>query len=121
MLDVLLEAEDGPLPEVHRLVNNGSQDLHVVERLGRHLIGHLLGRVYLWPFQHPCLDCVRLKLDVQIPFLDFFRSSDHPVQLFDASDSFWRLLEEALPDFGHDLLALSDLGWNANQCAQLWW
>ena len=121
MLDVLLEAEDGPLPEVHRLVNNGSQDLHVVERLRRHLVGHLLWRVDLWPFQHPGFDCVRLKLDVQIPLFYFFRLRNHRVQLFDASDSFWRLLEQTLPDLGHHFLALSDLGRNANQSAELGW
>ena len=32
MVDVLLEAEDGPLLEMDRLVYDGAEDLRVVER-----------------------------------------------------------------------------------------
>ena len=30
-------------------------------------------------------------------------------------------MKEALSNFGHDLLVLSDLGWNADKCAEFWW
>ena len=50
-----------------------------------------------------------------------FGVGDHPVELLDASDSLWWLLEQALPDVGHHSLVLPDLGWNTDECAELWW
>ena len=41
------------------------------------------------------------------------------LSLFDASNSFVWLLEEALPDVSHDFLVLSDLGWDADKGAEL--
>jgi hypothetical protein len=72
-------------------------------------------------FKDSGFNSVWLKVDVEIPFLDLFGFSDHPVQLFDASNSLWGFLEETLSNISHDALVFSDLGWNSDKCAKLWW
>jgi hypothetical protein len=46
---------------------------------------------------------------------------DHSVELFDAPDSLWRLLEEALSDVSHDSLVLPDFGGDSDEGAELRW
>jgi len=67
------------------------------------------------------LDGVWLKVDVEVPLLDLFGLRDHSVELLDAPDPLVGLLEETLPDVGHDPLVLSDLCWDADEGAELGW
>jgi hypothetical protein len=64
---------------------------------------------------------IRLEVDVQVPVLHLLRVSNQPVEVLDTGDTFWWLLEQTLTDVSHDTLALSNLGWNANKGAELWW
>lgn len=117
MGDILLKAEDGPLSEVDWLVDNGSEDLGVVE--GAVLTTVVTG-VNLWSFQNSSLDSIWLDVDVEVPFLDFLGVGDHSVELLDGSNSLWWLLEEALSDVGHDSLVLSNFGGDSDKGAELW-
>lgn len=67
------------------------------------------------------LDGVGLEVDVQVPVLHFLRVSDELVEVLDATDAFWRLLEKTLTDVSHDALVLANLGRDTDQCAQLGW
>ena len=53
---------------------------------------------------------IRINAEVQIPFLDFLGFADGFVEGLDASDPFFRLLEQTLSDVSHDSLVLSDFG-----------
>ena len=74
MGNIFLQTEDSPLPEVHWLVYDGSQDLDIVEIFGRDSVGE-----NLWSLQNSCLNGVWLKLDIKVPFLDFLGCSNHAV------------------------------------------
>ena len=67
------------------------------------------------------LDGVWLKVDVEVPFFDLFGVGYDSVELLDAPDPLVWLLEQALPDVGHDSLVLSDLCWEADEGAELGW
>lgn len=127
MRHVLLEAEDGPLLEMNRLVYNSAKNLRVVERARLLLVVRSLRPgvarvnrlINLRSLQDTRLDGVRLKVDVQVPVLHLLRVGDELVQVFDAIDTFWRLLEKTLTDVGHDALTLANLGRDTDQSAQL--
>ena len=125
VLNVLLQAEDGPFLEMDRLMYDGTQNLCIVKRPGQ-LLSALSSLVMaawlvdLWALEHSGLDGVWLKIDVQLPLFDFLRIGNHSVELLDAPDSLRWLLKEGLPDLGHDPLILSDLCWDTDQCAKLW-
>lgn len=132
MGNVLFEAEDGPLPEVNGLVDDGAEDLGVVKWsccwLRRWLpwlrlvvIGGAGWLVDLRSLENLGFDGVWLEVDLKVPLLDFFGFCDHAVERLDASDPLWWLLEEALPDVRHDPLVLSDLCWDADEGAELRW
>ena len=80
MSDVLFEAEDGPLPEVDGLVDDGAEDLGVVEWSGGRWLGGLrrlllvvVGRswlVDLRSLEDSGLDRVWLEVDLEVPLLD---------------------------------------------------
>jgi len=97
-------------------VHDGTKDLGVIERT----ICILPVLINLWSFQNSSLNGVRLDVDVKIPLLDLFGVGNHSVELLDASNSLWRLLEEALSDVGHDSLVLSDFGGDSDEGAELW-
>ena len=63
---------------------------------------------------------VWFKIDIKIPFLHLFGVCNHSVELFDASDSLWWFLEEALSDVSHNALVFSDLGWDSDEGAKFW-
>jgi hypothetical protein len=125
MRDIFLKTEDCPLSEMDRLMNTSSEDLGVVELscsdrstlVGWTLVLALILHQNWRSFQDSGLDSIRLKINIKIPFLNFFRVSNHTIQLFDTSDSFWRLLEEALSNISHHSLILSDLGRDSDECA----
>ena len=119
MLNVLLEAEYCPLPEVHRLMYDCTQDLYVVKSFCRYLVRHFFRRVDLWTFENPSLNGIRLQLNIKVPLFDLFGSSYHPIELLDASNSLWRLLKKTLPNFRHDFFGLSYLGRYSNQSTKL--
>jgi hypothetical protein len=116
---VLFKAEYSPLSKVDRLVDTGSKNLGIVKDTCSQLSLVLLE--YCWSFQDFGFDGIWLKVDVKIPFLNLFRISDHAIKLFDTSDPLWRLLEQALSDVCHHPLILSDLGWDSDKGAELWW
>ena len=62
---------------------------------------------------------VGLKVDVQVPVLHLLRVCDELVEVLDAVNAFWRLLEETLTDVSHDALTLANLGRDTDQSAQL--
>ena len=81
MSDVLFEAEDGPLPEVDGLVDDGAEDLGVVElscsrcsrRLTRLLLVVVTGGLCLVDrrsLEDSGFDGVWLEVDLEIPLLD---------------------------------------------------
>ena len=49
--------------------------------------------------------------------MDLFGVSNHSIELFDASNSLWRLLEEALSNICHNSLVLSDFGGDSDESA----
>lgn len=53
--------------------------------------------------------------------MDLFGVCNHSIELFDASNSLWWLLEEALSDISHDSLVLSDFGGDSDKGAKLRW
>jgi hypothetical protein len=53
--------------------------------------------------------------------LNFLGISNHSVELFDASDSLWWFLKEALSDICHYPLVLSDFGGDSDKGAELRW
>ena len=53
--------------------------------------------------------------------MHFLRVGNHSVELFDTSNSLWRLLEEALSDISHNSLVLSDFGGDSDKGAKLRW
>lgn len=67
------------------------------------------------------LNFIWLKVNVEFPLLNLFGGRDDPIELLNASDPLMRLLEETLSDVGHDTLALSDLCWYTDQCAEFRW
>lgn len=52
--------------------------------------------------------------------MDLFGVCNHSIELFDASNSLWWLLEEALSNISHDSLVLSDFGGDSDEGAELW-
>ena len=83
MSNILFEAEDGPLPEVNGLVDDGAEDLGVVKRsccwlrrwlpwLRLVLIGSAGWLVDLRSLENPGFDGVWLEVDLKVPLLDFF-------------------------------------------------
>jgi hypothetical protein len=114
--NILLKAEDGPLSEVDWLVHDGAKDLGVIKRA----IFILTGGKNLWSLQNSSLDSIWLEVDVKIPLLDLLGVGDHAVELLNASNSLWRLLEEALSDVSHDSLVLSDFGGDSDEGAEFW-
>jgi hypothetical protein len=116
MGNILLKAEDSPLSEVNWLVNDGTKDLSIIK-----LLITLSGLVNLWSFQNSSLNGVRLEVDIKVPLLDLLGVSNHSVELFDASNSLWRFLEEALSDVGHNSFIFSDFGGDSDKGAKLWW
>jgi len=80
MGDVFFEAEDGPLPEVDGLVDDGAEDLGVVKWSGCWLLG--LRRLLLVvvalarrlvdrrSLEDSGLDGVWLEVDLEVPLLD---------------------------------------------------
>jgi hypothetical protein len=113
---ILLETEDSPLSEVNWLVNDGTKDLSIIK-----LLITLSVLVNLWSFQNSSLNLVRLEVDIKVPLLDLLGVSNHSVELFDASNSLWRLLEEALSDISHNSFILSDFGGDSDEGTKLWW
>jgi len=90
MGNVFFEAEDGPLPEVDGLVDDGAEDLGVVKWPGCWLSTGLtwLGLVVLvgasWLHDRRSLedsgfDGVWLEVDLEVPLLDLLGVRDHPV------------------------------------------
>lgn len=51
--------------------------------------------------------------------MDLFGVSNHSIELFNASNSLWRLLEEALSNICHNSLVLSDFGGDSDKGAEL--
>ena len=51
--------------------------------------------------------------------MDLFGVSNHLIELFDASNSLWRLLEEALSNVCHNSFVLSDFGGDSDEGAEL--
>lgn len=116
MGNIFLKAEDSPFSEVNWLVNDGTKDLCIIKYA---II--LAGRVNLRSFQNSSLNGIRLEVDVKIPLLDLLGVSNHSVELLNASNSLWRLLEEALSDISHNSFILSNFGGDSDEGAKLWW
>jgi hypothetical protein len=125
--DILLKTEDGPFPEMDGLMHDGAQNLCIIQWTRRlRSMWHWLSLRWLWlvnggSLQDPGLNCIWFEVDVEVPLLDLLGLSDHSVELLDAPNSLWWLLEETLSDVGHDALVFSDLGWDADKGAKLWW
>lgn len=99
MRDILLEAEDSPLSEVNRLMDNCAQDLGVIKSPCVLLLRVLHSDGTEWlvdlrSLKDPGFDAVGLEVDVQVPVLHLFGVGDELVQVLDRGDSFWWLLEE---------------------------
>jgi len=128
VMNILLKTEDSPLSEVDWLVHDGPQNLGVVQWSGSKLAGWLSLFVEsvgwledLWSLEYLGFDCIWLKVDVEVPLFDFLGVGNHSVQLLDGANSLVWLLEQGLTDVSHDLLVLSNLGWDANKGTKLRW
>lgn len=115
VFDIFLETENGPLLEINWLMDNGAENVGVVKYLSA---GTLLPKTDRGSLQDLGFYLIRLELNVEVPLLDLLRLSNHLVDLLNALDTVKWLLEETLPDLGHDALVFSNFGWNADQDAK---
>jgi len=88
--NVFFEAENGPLPEVDGLVDDGAEDLGVVKwpgcwllrRLARYLLVVVVGALWLVDLrslEDSGFDGVWLEVDLEVPLLDLLGLRDHSV------------------------------------------
>jgi hypothetical protein len=118
---VLLEAEDSPLFEAHWLMNDGSENACVVQRLNSSL-GTLIKRINDGrSLEDLSFDLIGLEGDLEIPFFGLFGVGDGLAQALDGCNSFVGALEETLSDISHGSLVFSDLSRDSNHGTEFGW
>lgn len=127
MVNILLEAEDGPLSEMNGLMHNCSKNLSIVKGSGLHwlvrqwifsVVTH--GTEDLRSLQDVSFNSIGFNINLEVPLLDFLAVGNHPVEFLDAANSLVWFLEETLSDVSHHLLVLSDLRWDTDKGAEFW-